>query len=111
LRHVLGLVATPEHAQDEPEHSLFVRLDELVEGAFVVGEEPLDETLFALFVVVRQIPARKEVTTTVDRSARGREGHAERTAGGPASSHHPVAARPPPEASRRFRAIPERHGA
>ena len=81
LRHVLGLVAASEHAKYEPEHPLLVGLYELVERALVVGNEPLDETLFTLFVVVQNVPARKTTPSTVDRSAERREGHTKKDSG------------------------------
>src|SRR5262245_27320631 len=94
LRHVLGLVTPAKHAQDEPIHTLFVSLNELVERALVVGDEPLDESLFAFLVVVQKVPTRNEVTTTVDRSARRREGHALATAAGSRGSECGAIRRP-----------------
>src|SRR5439155_18606822 len=55
LRHVLGLVAPAEHAQEQPEHSLLVSLHELVERALVMGNQTLDEAPFSRLVDFLQL--------------------------------------------------------
>jgi hypothetical protein len=75
LCHVFGLVAAAEHAQEQPEHALFVGLHELVEGALVAGNQPLDEALFVRLVELRQGGAHvptKVVRPAARVAARGR---------------------------------------